>query len=160
MEKASVSKQLLSALDELVTDKQKRFKWHLKNHKGFLAADLENADASDTVDLMRKRFRPEEAVKIAVDILREMNYNHLAEELENKHKQARAEGTIEDPASVGVQSKAISEALRRRIKRKTEVYERVRAFSSSRKGIKLGFNSASEWRRRLFQSSFCLLWMN
>ncbi|KAK2892361.1 hypothetical protein Q8A67_012349 [Cirrhinus molitorella] len=87
MEKASVSKQLLSALDELVTDELKRFKWHLKSHEGFSAADLENADAPDTVDLMMKRIRPEEAKKITVDILREMNLNQVAEELENKHKQ-------------------------------------------------------------------------
>ncbi|KAK2892364.1 hypothetical protein Q8A67_012352 [Cirrhinus molitorella] len=79
--------QLLSALDELVTDELKRFKWHLKSHEGFSAAGLEKADAPDTVDLMMKRFTPEEAVKITVDILREMNLNQMAEDLENKHKQ-------------------------------------------------------------------------
>uniref|UniRef100_A0A8C1LZB5 Pyrin domain-containing protein n=1 Tax=Cyprinus carpio TaxID=7962 RepID=A0A8C1LZB5_CYPCA len=84
---ASVSEQLLVALDELDADKLKRFKWHLKNHYGVSAADLEKADALDTVDLMMKRFGPEEAVKITVDILRKMNQNHVAEELEKKHKQ-------------------------------------------------------------------------
>ncbi|KAL1276840.1 hypothetical protein QQF64_036463 [Cirrhinus molitorella] len=77
----SVSEHLLSALDELDTDELKRFKWHLKNHKGFSAADLEKADAPDAVDLMMKRFTPEEAVKITVDILRKMNLNQVAEEL-------------------------------------------------------------------------------
>ncbi|XP_073695284.1 tripartite motif-containing protein 16-like [Garra rufa] len=98
---ASVADQLLAALDDLETEKLKRFKWHLKNHKGVSAADLENADAPDTVDLMMKRFRPEEAVKTTVDILRKMNHNHLAEELENKHKQDQADGSIEDPAIAG-----------------------------------------------------------
>uniref|UniRef100_A0A8C1XEW0 Pyrin domain-containing protein n=1 Tax=Cyprinus carpio TaxID=7962 RepID=A0A8C1XEW0_CYPCA len=84
---AFVSKQLLAVLDNLVTDELKRFKWHLKDHKGFSAADLEKADAPDTVDLMKKRFGPEEALKITVEILKEIKQNHLAEELEKKHKQ-------------------------------------------------------------------------
>ncbi len=82
----SVLEQLLATLDDLDTDKLKRFQWRLKNYYGFSAADLEKAGALDTVDLMIKRFGPEEAVKITVDILKKMNHNHLAEELENKHK--------------------------------------------------------------------------
>ncbi len=84
---ASVSEQLLAALDDLVTDELKRFKWHLKNYYSVSAAALEKADAPDTVDLMMKRFGPQEAVKITVEILRKMNLNHLAEDLEKKHKQ-------------------------------------------------------------------------
>ncbi|XP_051747975.1 tripartite motif-containing protein 16-like isoform X3 [Ctenopharyngodon idella] len=84
---ASVSDHLLDALDDLDTDELKRFKWRLKNHKGFSRTALQKADAPDTVDLMMKCFGPEEAVKIMVDILRKMNQNHVAEQLENKHKQ-------------------------------------------------------------------------
>ncbi len=84
---ASVLDQLLAALDDLVTDQLKRFKQNLRNHYSVSAAALENADTPDTVDLMMKRFGPEEAVKITVDILRKMNLSPLAEELENKHKQ-------------------------------------------------------------------------
>uniref|UniRef100_A0A8C1LAR5 Pyrin domain-containing protein n=1 Tax=Cyprinus carpio TaxID=7962 RepID=A0A8C1LAR5_CYPCA len=84
---ASVSEQLLAALDDLDADKLKRFKWHFKNYKGFSVTYLEKADAHDTVDLMMERFGPEEAVKFTVDILRKMNHNHVAEELEEKHKQ-------------------------------------------------------------------------
>ncbi|RXN36587.1 Kv channel-interacting 2-like protein [Labeo rohita] len=51
------------------------------------SAALEKVDAPDTVDLMRKRFGPKEAVKITVEILRKMNQNHVAEQLEDKHKQ-------------------------------------------------------------------------
>ncbi len=83
----SVLEQLLAALDDLDNDKLKRFQWRLKNYFSVSAADLEKADAPDTVDLMMKCFGPEEAVKITVDILRKMNHNHQAEELENKHKQ-------------------------------------------------------------------------
>ncbi|KAF4114084.1 tripartite motif-containing protein 16-like [Onychostoma macrolepis] len=110
---AFVSEQLLAALDDLVTDELKRFKWSLKNYYSVSAAALEKADAPDTVDLMKKRFGPEEAVKITVDILRKMNLNHLAEELEKKHKQdtAQAEGSIEDPAPVGAGSKQINETF-------------------------------------------------
>ncbi|ROL45453.1 Tripartite motif-containing protein 16 [Anabarilius grahami] len=84
---ASVSEQLLDALDDLDTDELKRFKWHLKNHKGISRSDLQKADALDTVDLMMKCFGPEEAVRLMVDILRKMNQNHVAEQLEKKPKQ-------------------------------------------------------------------------
>ncbi|ROL45454.1 Stonustoxin subunit alpha [Anabarilius grahami] len=84
---ASVSDHLLDALDDLDTDELKRFKWRLKNHKGFSRADLQKADAPDTVDLMMKCLGPEEAVKVMVDILRKMNQNHVAEQLEKKPKQ-------------------------------------------------------------------------
>ncbi|XP_048012845.1 tripartite motif-containing protein 16-like isoform X1 [Megalobrama amblycephala] len=100
----SVSDHLLDALDDLETDELKRFKWRLKNRKGFSRADLEKADAPDTVDLMMKCFVPEEAVKITVGILRKMNQNHLAEQLEKKHKQAQAEGSIEGPDPAGASS--------------------------------------------------------
>ncbi|XP_018945000.1 stonustoxin subunit alpha-like [Cyprinus carpio] len=104
---ASVSEQLLAALDDLVTDELKRFKWYLRNRNCFSAAALEKADAPDTVDLIMKRFGPEKAVKITVDILRKMDHNHVAEQLENKQKQAQAESSIEDPALVEANSKLI-----------------------------------------------------
>ncbi|XP_059367581.1 uncharacterized protein LOC132106015 [Carassius carassius] len=106
---ASVSEQLLAALDDLDADKLKRFKWHFKNYKGFSVAHLEKADAHDTVDLMMKRFGPEEAVKITVDILRKMNQNHVAEELEDKHKKAQDESSIKDPAPAGAESEPIGD---------------------------------------------------
>ncbi|ROL53953.1 Stonustoxin subunit alpha [Anabarilius grahami] len=92
----SASDHLLDALDDLEVDELKRFKWRLKNRKGFSRADLEKADAPDTVDLMMKCFVPEEAVKITVDILRKMNQNHLAEQLEKKHKQEAVPKTRND----------------------------------------------------------------
>ncbi|ROL51984.1 Apoptosis-associated speck-like protein containing a CARD [Anabarilius grahami] len=81
---ASVEEQLLKALEELTTDKLKKFKWYLKNNGSVSTSDLEKADAAtDTVDVMVGRFGPNGAVKITLDILRKMNENHLAKQLEN-----------------------------------------------------------------------------
>ncbi|XP_048046272.1 tripartite motif-containing protein 16-like protein isoform X2 [Megalobrama amblycephala] len=96
---------LLDVLDDLKTEELKKFKWYLKNSYRVQSSDLEKAKHStDTVDLMKKRFGPEEAVKIMVVILRKMNQNHLADQLEKKHKQAQAEGSIEGPDPAGASS--------------------------------------------------------
>ncbi len=84
---ASVKELLVKSLKELGEDDLKEFKWFLKNHKHIPQSEIENADVFDTVDKMVERFGPEEAVRITVDMLRKMNQNHLAEELENKHKE-------------------------------------------------------------------------
>ncbi|XP_042578442.1 stonustoxin subunit alpha-like [Cyprinus carpio] len=136
-----VSKQLLAVLDDLVTDELKRFKWHLKDHKGFSASDLEKADAPDTVDLMKKRFGPEEALKITVEILKEIKQNHLAEELEKKHKQdtAQAERSIEDPAPARVESNPINETL-------TNIVHRTRKdFQQYSHQLTLDLNTVNKW---------------
>ncbi|ROL54808.1 Stonustoxin subunit beta [Anabarilius grahami] len=83
---SSVLELLLKTLDDLSTQKLQRFKWYLKNYESISTADIEKAKATDIVDIMVARFTPEGAVKITLDILRKMNENHLAEQLENKHK--------------------------------------------------------------------------
>uniref|UniRef100_A0A8C1ZHU4 Uncharacterized protein n=1 Tax=Cyprinus carpio TaxID=7962 RepID=A0A8C1ZHU4_CYPCA len=102
---AYVPERLLATLDDLDTEGLKRFKWFLKSQTILSAAALEKADTTDTVDLLLKRFGPEEAEKITVDILRKMNHNNLANELENKQKQVQADSSIEDPVLVGPESK-------------------------------------------------------
>lgn len=83
----SVQQLLLDTLADLVRDKMKTFKWHLKEDHFASAADLEKAeDATDAVDLMVERRGPEGAVKITLAILRKMNENHLAKQLEDEHK--------------------------------------------------------------------------
>ncbi|XP_042592082.1 interferon-induced very large GTPase 1-like [Cyprinus carpio] len=83
----SVQQLLLDTLADLVRDKMKTFKWHLKEDHFASAADLEKAeDATDAVDLMVARCGPEGAVNITLAILRKMNENHLAEQLEDEHK--------------------------------------------------------------------------
>ncbi len=79
---------LLSSLEELVKDDLKRFQWYLVNdHDRISKSEMKDADRLKTVDKMVACFRPEAAVKITVDILRKMKQNHLAEQLEKKHKQ-------------------------------------------------------------------------
>ncbi|XP_051743019.1 NACHT, LRR and PYD domains-containing protein 3-like isoform X1 [Ctenopharyngodon idella] len=104
----SVNDLLKNSLKDLGDAELKEFQWQLeKDHECITKSEMENADRLDTVDKMVARFGPEEAVKITVEILRKMNQNNLAEQLENKHKQAQAEGSIEDPALVGPSSKLL-----------------------------------------------------
>ncbi|XP_051742998.1 NACHT, LRR and PYD domains-containing protein 3-like [Ctenopharyngodon idella] len=104
----SVNDLLKNSLKDLGDAELKEFQWQLeKDHECITKSEMENADRLDTVDKMVARFGPEEAVKITVEILRKMNQNNLAEQLENKHKQAQAEGSIEDPALVGPRSKLL-----------------------------------------------------
>ncbi len=85
---ASVKDLLLSSMEELVNADLKKFQWHLVNdHEHISKSEMEAADRLKTVDKLVECFTPEEAVKITVGILRKMNQNHLAERLENKHKQ-------------------------------------------------------------------------
>ncbi|KAL1268568.1 hypothetical protein QQF64_033931 [Cirrhinus molitorella] len=86
---ASVKELLVDSQKELVEAELKEFHWHLKNvHNCISKFEMEKADIFDTVDKMVMCFGPEEAVKVMVDILRKMNQNDLAEQLENEHKQA------------------------------------------------------------------------
>ncbi|XP_073695288.1 protein NLRC3-like [Garra rufa] len=87
---ASVKELLMNSLMDLVEVDLKKFQWNLKNDERISNSEMENADIFDTVDSMVARFGPEEAVKISVEILRKMNQNFLAEQLENKHKQGSA----------------------------------------------------------------------
>ncbi|XP_048011636.1 NACHT, LRR and PYD domains-containing protein 3-like isoform X2 [Megalobrama amblycephala] len=85
---ASVKEQLNKSLYELLEDDLKVFQWHLRNdHESISKSDMENTDRLKTVDKMVECFGPEEAVKISVEILRKINQNNLAEQLENKLKQ-------------------------------------------------------------------------
>ncbi|XP_048014939.1 uncharacterized protein LOC125247597 isoform X1 [Megalobrama amblycephala] len=74
-------KILLETLDDLESDNIKRFKWHLK-HRGLVPASLiENAVNTDVVDVMMNRFPLDGALILTVDILKEMDQNHLAEQI-------------------------------------------------------------------------------
>ncbi|XP_051560908.1 NACHT, LRR and PYD domains-containing protein 3-like isoform X2 [Myxocyprinus asiaticus] len=84
---ASVPELLLETLDDLDSEKLKKFQWYLKKDGQISTSELENADVCNTVDKMEACYCPEEAVKITVNILKKMNQNHLAEQLVNKHKE-------------------------------------------------------------------------
>ncbi|XP_056090510.1 NACHT, LRR and PYD domains-containing protein 12-like isoform X2 [Rhinichthys klamathensis goyatoka] len=101
MASVKVEDLLEKSLSELEEAEWKKFKWHLKkDHECISKSEMEKADILDTVDKMVACFGPEEAVKITVEILRKMNQNNLAEQLENKHKQGSTaddrEATLHD----------------------------------------------------------------
>ncbi|XP_042626518.1 NACHT, LRR and PYD domains-containing protein 12-like [Cyprinus carpio] len=105
---ASVKELLVNSLKDLVKDDLKEFQWYLKNHECVSASAMENADVLDTVDKMVACFGAVEAVKITVDILKKMNQNLLAKELENEHKQAvLAQGNIEVSDTIEAASEQI-----------------------------------------------------
>ncbi|KAK2887763.1 hypothetical protein Q8A67_015991 [Cirrhinus molitorella] len=83
---ASVSEQLLNTLGALNGEKLRRFIWHLKHHGYASTADLEKVDIFNVVVEMVMRCGPVDAVKITVDILRKINQNHLAQQLESRDK--------------------------------------------------------------------------
>lgn len=84
---ASSKELLLKSLEDLETDDIKGFQWRLENLKHLPKSKMENADRYKTVDTMVDQFGQEEAVKITVEILRKINKNNQAEQLENDHKQ-------------------------------------------------------------------------
>ncbi|KAL0152632.1 hypothetical protein M9458_052355 [Cirrhinus mrigala] len=100
---ASVKELLVNSLKELVEAELKEFHWRLMNayHKHIPKSEMEKADVFDTVDKMVECFGPEEAVQIMVDILKKMNQNDLAKQLENEQKQAQTEGYMNTTVPVG-----------------------------------------------------------
>ncbi|XP_048026781.1 NACHT, LRR and PYD domains-containing protein 12-like [Megalobrama amblycephala] len=104
---ASVEELLEKSLNELNKAELKKFQWHLKKHRCISNSDMENTDRLDTVDKMVACFGPEEAVKIMVEIMRKINQNNLAEQLENNHKQDQDEGNMKTSSTVGAHSKEI-----------------------------------------------------
>ncbi|KAL0199291.1 hypothetical protein M9458_007831 [Cirrhinus mrigala] len=79
----SLPHPILETLEDLSSDKLKKFKWHLKNTGLASVADLEKADATtDTVDLVVARGGRDGARKTTLDILRKMKENHLANQLQ------------------------------------------------------------------------------
>ncbi|KAA0721528.1 Nucleotide-binding oligomerization domain-containing protein 2 [Triplophysa tibetana] len=116
---ASVKELLKKTLYDLRKDDLKEFQWHLRNDYGFPASGLEEADVLDTVDKMVECETQEEAVKITVKILRKINQNQLAEELEKKHKEGK--GAV-DSKAVDVDYSEFSNTLKKLFKQK---YERI-----------------------------------
>ncbi|KAA0721551.1 NACHT, LRR and PYD domains-containing protein 4E NALP-epsilon [Triplophysa tibetana] len=113
----SVKEILVDSLKDLKEAELKVFQWHLKEASDIKVSELEKADVFDTVDKMVERETQEEAVKITVKILRKINRNDLAEELENKHK----EGAV-DSKAVDVDYSEFSNTLKKLLK---QDYERI-----------------------------------
>ncbi|XP_056598307.1 NACHT, LRR and PYD domains-containing protein 3-like [Triplophysa dalaica] len=118
---ASVKKLLIDSLDDLDKAQLKRFRCYLRNDYKFPASGLEEADVLDTVDKMVEREKQEGAVNITLDILRKMNKNQLAEELENKLKVKKGASAV-DSKAVDDDHSEFSNTLKRLLKRD---YERI-----------------------------------
>ncbi|KAI2657415.1 NLR family CARD domain-containing protein 3 [Labeo rohita] len=86
---------------------------------------MENADQLQTVDEMVKGFGPEKAVEVTMDILRRMNQNDLAEQLENKHKT----GPTAEHTKASLYSLEFSIRLKNKLK---QDYEKVLVGNSER----------------------------
>uniref|UniRef100_A0A9J7YCC4 NACHT, LRR and PYD domains-containing protein 3-like n=1 Tax=Cyprinus carpio carpio TaxID=630221 RepID=A0A9J7YCC4_CYPCA len=101
----SVEELLMNSLKELKKKELKEFQWHLhKDHECISKSEMEKQDRVKTVNKIMACFRPEEAVKITVDILGKMSQNNLAEQLEKKHKKAQAECNTNTSVPVGAYS--------------------------------------------------------
>ncbi|RXN17965.1 LRR and PYD domains-containing 3-like protein [Labeo rohita] len=99
---ASVKHMLENTLMDLENADLKRFQQRLEDdHKCISKSEMENADMIKTVNKMVACFGQEEAVKIMVGILRKINQNELAEQLENEHKQAQTKGITNTSVPVG-----------------------------------------------------------
>ncbi|XP_067292716.1 NACHT, LRR and PYD domains-containing protein 3-like [Pseudorasbora parva] len=86
---ATVLELLHGTLDDLIEHDLKRFKSYLKDDGPVGAGKLERADVTDIVDIMMERFGAEEAVKKTLNILRKMNQNQLAEDLQNNYTEVQ-----------------------------------------------------------------------
>lgn len=82
---------LLETLDNLNSDDFSRFKYHLswytfKDYKPIPKARLDNAKAPDIVRTLTEYYMQDLAVNITIDILKKMNNNHTAGQLQQKYK--------------------------------------------------------------------------
>ncbi len=82
---ASVMDLLYKTLDNLEKEDLKRFRSFLKEDGRIGKGHLENAGATNIVDMMLESYTREEAVKITLDIMRKLNQNQLALDLENMY---------------------------------------------------------------------------
>ncbi|KAL1276753.1 hypothetical protein QQF64_036376 [Cirrhinus molitorella] len=109
---ASVKDLLMDSLMGLLNADLELFQWHLEqDHECISVSEMENADRLKTVNKMVTCFGPEEAVKIMVGILRKMKQNNLAEQLENKHKQAQTKENMNTSVPVGADTEQISKKV-------------------------------------------------
>ncbi len=85
---ATTETAILDALQELLEEEFKEFKWHLSNggtpENSIPRGKLEKANRCDVVTLMVQQYRGSDAGKIAVRMLRKIKQNELADQLKGK----------------------------------------------------------------------------
>ncbi|KAI2644250.1 NACHT, LRR and PYD domains-containing protein 12 [Labeo rohita] len=100
-------KHLLKTTQNLENAELKQFQQNLEeDHECISKSEMENADTIKTVDKMVTCFGRDEAVKIMVGILRKINQNELAEQLENEHKQVIELENLLKPHKTNMKKKA------------------------------------------------------
>ncbi|KTF82083.1 hypothetical protein cypCar_00042742 [Cyprinus carpio] len=96
---------ILDALQELLEDEFKEFKWHLSNSgtkdNSIPRGKLENVNRHDLVTLMVQQYGGSDAGKIAVRVLKKINQNELADELKKKLLEVPDDVAAEGGASSG-----------------------------------------------------------
>ncbi|XP_062391330.1 caspase b-like [Sardina pilchardus] len=80
----SVQVILWKTMENLIEDDFKKFKNHLKVMKDVPLSKLEKADRDDTVELIVQTYTEEFAGKTVVNILKQMNLNQMANDLQEK----------------------------------------------------------------------------
>lgn len=88
-----VPELLLGKLQDLTNDNYKHFKWYLAMEivdscKPIPKRKLEGQDRMDTVSCMIDSYGEARAVKVSVAILRKINVNNIADDLEGKFEGA------------------------------------------------------------------------
>ncbi|ROJ08798.1 Interferon-induced very large GTPase 1 [Anabarilius grahami] len=122
---------LLETLKDLKSEKLKEFKWYLKKKGIGSTADLEKADAIDTVDLMEAFCTPEGAVEVTLEILRKLKENNLAEQLRSKQKDQQKHSETAEKH----REKQVSEDLEKRFKERNKREDQQNTFKDKRKTI-------------------------
>ncbi|XP_072513266.1 caspase b [Salminus brasiliensis] len=96
----TISEVLLFILEDMRGEEFKKFKWYLKegvvnSFSSIPVCKLEKANREDTVDLMKDQYK-QDAGKVAEEILRKMQQNSLAEQLQKKLLQVQNQSVVVD----------------------------------------------------------------
>ncbi|XP_062408875.1 uncharacterized protein LOC134099867 [Sardina pilchardus] len=99
--------QLFKTLDELKSAELSRFRTYLSEVDSVVEAfepiprgKLENSDATDVASKMKQAYGEEGSVKMTLTILRKMNLNHLADNLESESRKSHAQGEQHEESTI------------------------------------------------------------
>ncbi|KAJ6651719.1 hypothetical protein lerEdw1_020683 [Lerista edwardsae] len=96
----TVKEILLDALQELLEDQLKAFKWRLKNTKHYErkipAAKLEKADVIDVVDCMCHFYGESKAPTVCISVLESINLKDVADDLKKAVENDQPEASLEE----------------------------------------------------------------
>ncbi|KAI3352524.1 hypothetical protein L3Q82_005469 [Scortum barcoo] len=99
-----VPELLLETLEDLINEDLQKLQWYLslgivEGYKAIPKSHLEKATRTETVTRLIQNYGDESAVKITVKILRKMNFNSTADELESKYAGKQASPAAAPPSA-------------------------------------------------------------